>query len=219
MSYNSHTCCRHYVQNKPYWSRPTESPAPPSWNYNVSHHGTIVAIASDSRALVGVDVVRLTDRPHRKTSVENFFRAFAGHFNPREWEYIRGAASAKDEDSQYTRFYRLWSLKEAYIKAVGIGLGFSLLQAEFVQGDSARWELLLDGQRAVDWHFTCTQIDSMHLVSVAYGPFSAMWKPETSSVFLGVDSFPTVVPADSIEEAEELAAWQQWSLQDLLQSS
>ncbi|EGZ13977.1 hypothetical protein PHYSODRAFT_511429 [Phytophthora sojae] len=115
-------------ENKPYWKRPAEGAAPPSWNYNVSHHGTIVAIASDSRALVGVDVVRLTDRPKRKMSVEEFFRAFADYFNPREWGYIQ---QTDDEDDQYTRFYRLWSLKEAYIKAVGIGLGFSLLRAEF----------------------------------------------------------------------------------------
>ncbi|KAG6611691.1 L-aminoadipate-semialdehyde dehydrogenase-phosphopantetheinyl transferase [Phytophthora cinnamomi] len=114
-------------ENKPYWKRSTESPAPPSWNYNVSHHGTVVAIASDSRALVGVDVVRLTDRPKRKTSVEEFFGAFADHFNPGEWKYIR---EIEDEDEQYSRFYRLWSLKEAYIKAVGIGLGFSLLRAD-----------------------------------------------------------------------------------------
>ncbi|EEY55814.1 L-aminoadipate-semialdehyde dehydrogenase-phosphopantetheinyl transferase, putative [Phytophthora infestans T30-4] len=115
-------------ENKPYWNRLPGNPAPSSWNFNVSHHGTIVTIASDARSLVGVDVVRLTDRPHRKTSIEDFFRAFTGHFNPGEWEYIRGA---EDEDRQYIRFYKLWSLKEAYIKAVGIGLGFSLLRAEF----------------------------------------------------------------------------------------
>eukprot|EP00644_Phytophthora_capsici_P013065 jgi/Phyca11/101167/e_gw1.5.951.1 len=117
-------------ENKPFWKRPAECSARSSWNYNVSHHGTVVAIVSDSRALVGVDVVRLTDRPRRQIPVEEFFRAFAGHFNPREWEYIR---STEDENSQYARFYRLWSLKEAYIKAVGIGLGFSLLRAEFAR--------------------------------------------------------------------------------------
>ncbi|CAI5706357.1 hypothetical protein KXD40_006363 [Peronospora effusa] len=86
----------------------------------------------------------------------------------------------EDEDTQYTRFYRLWSLQEAYIKAVGIGLGFLMLRAEFIRRDSARRELILDGQRFIDWHFKCTQFNSMHLVSVAYGPYSAMWMPETS---------------------------------------
>ncbi|RLN58863.1 hypothetical protein BBJ29_005599, partial [Phytophthora kernoviae] len=175
-------------ENKPYWKRPRASTSPPLWNYNVSHHGTIVAIASDSRALVGVDVVRVTDRPHRKTSIEEFFRAFAGHFNPDEWKYIRDAANNDlvEEDHQYARFYRIWSLKEAFIKAIGIGLGFSLLRAEFVRVKSAgedHWELILDGQPANDWEFTCTEINSTHFVSVARGPFTAMWKPETSSLF------------------------------------
>ncbi|KAK1943908.1 L-aminoadipate-semialdehyde dehydrogenase-phosphopantetheinyl transferase [Phytophthora citrophthora] len=199
-------------ENKPYWRRSAECSAPSLWNYNVSHHGTVVAIASDPRALVGVDVVRLTDRPHRQTSVEEFFRAFAGHFNPREWEYIR---STEDEDSQYARFYRLWSLKEAYIKAVGIGLGFSLLRAEFVCVDPTKedlWELQLDGKPACDWQFLCTQVDPAHLVSVAYGPFSAMWKPETSSIING-DSITEV----GIEKTAVKPLLQEWHLNDLLQ--
>ena len=204
------------MQKKPYWRRPSGSLAPPAWNYNVSHHGTVVAIASDAHTLVGVDVVRFTDRPHRKTSIEDFFRAFADHFNPSEWVFIRGE---EDEAIQYHRFYQLWSLKEAYIKAVGVGLGFSLLRAEFVQATSARWELYLDGQRAIGWHFTCTQLDSTHVVSVAYGPFSAMWKPETSSLFSTADSLSDAVSTDGIEETKEAVQWQQWSRRDLLHSS
>ncbi|POM66212.1 L-aminoadipate-semialdehyde dehydrogenase-phosphopantetheinyl transferase [Phytophthora palmivora] len=196
-------------ENKPYWKR-SESSTPSSWNYNVSHHGTIVAIASDSRSLVGVDVVRLTDRPHRKTSIEDFFRAFAGHFNPNEWKYIRGEGSV-DDDGQYTRFYRLWSLKEAYIKATGIGLGFSLLRAEFVRKAST-WELLLDGQQASDWHFSSNQVDKEHLVSIAYGPFSAVWKPETSSIFQG-ELITNILSTTIIDGTED---WQEWRLQDLL---
>ncbi|KAL3661946.1 hypothetical protein V7S43_013237 [Phytophthora oleae] len=202
-------------ENKPYWRRPAGSSAPSSWNYNVSHHGSVVAIASDSRALVGVDVVRLTDRPHRQTSVEEFFRAFSGHFNRQEWEYIH---STEDEDSQYARFYRLWSLKEAYIKAVGIGLGFSLLRAEFVRVDLTRddlWELQLDGKRATDWQFLCTQADPEHLVSVAYGPFSAMWKPATSALFNGGPF--AGAPTRNIEEIAEKPSPQEWQLHDLLQ--
>ncbi|KAE9012909.1 hypothetical protein PR003_g12048 [Phytophthora rubi] len=203
-------------ENKPYWKRPAESPAPPWWNYNVSHHGTIVAIVSDSRALVGVDVVQITDRPKRKTSVDEFFRAFADHFNPGEWRYIR---ETEDEDGQYSRFYRLWSLKEAYIKAVGIGLGFSLLRAEFICVDTTRedhWELLLDGQRASEWHFNCAQIDAKHVASVAIGPLSAVWKPETSSLFPHAKLITSAQSFQATGESEELTEWQEWRLQDLL---
>ncbi|UIZ25534.1 hypothetical protein KXD40_006452 [Peronospora effusa] len=114
----------------------------------------------------------------------------------------------EDEDSQYTRFYRLWSLQEAYMKAMGIGLGFLMLRAEFIRRDSARWKLILDGQCAIDWHFQCTQFDLMHLVSVAYGPYSAMWMPETSSLFSDGDSYPVLLTT-GIEECEGGAEWQQ----------
>lgn len=201
-------------ENKPYWRRGTESPAPPFWNYNVSHQGTIVAIASDSRALIGVDVVRLSDRPHPTVSMHAFFHSFERHFNPKEWDYIRGTVDK--ENGHYARFYRLWSLKEAYIKAVGIGLGFSLLRAEFVQVVSDQdklWALHLDGERQSDWHFTCTQIDAVHLISVASGPFSAMWKPERTSIFpKGI-----VTREQSAVSVAETTAWQEWTLQDLVQ--
>jgi phosphopantetheinyl transferase len=164
-----------------------------------------------------VDVVRISDRPHRKTSADEFFRAFAGHFNPKEWRYIH---STDDDDTRYTRFYRLWSLKESYIKAVGVGLGFELLRAEFVCLDSARedrWELLLDGQPASAWQFVCSQIDADHLASVACGPLSAMWKPETSSLFPDAAALPSTVSDTSATENEEPAAWHEWRLPDLLQ--
>ncbi|KAG7384699.1 hypothetical protein PHYBOEH_009339 [Phytophthora boehmeriae] len=205
-------------ENKPYWKRPNSTVAPPLWNYNVSHHGTIVAIASDSRSLVGVDVVRVTDRPHRKTSIEEFFRAFAGHFNPNEWRYIRGD-NQDEEGHQYARFYRLWSLKEAFIKAIGIGLGFCLLRAEFVRmGTTERWELILDGQLARDWKFSCTQINSTHIVSVARGPITAMWKPETSSLFANDVAYASEQAVGSKGDTDQtLASWQELGLQDLLQ--
>ncbi|KAG6613003.1 L-aminoadipate-semialdehyde dehydrogenase-phosphopantetheinyl transferase-like [Phytophthora cinnamomi] len=196
-------------ENKPYWKRSTESHAPPSWNYNVSHHGTVLAIASDSCALVGVDVVRLTDRPKRKTSVEEFFGAFADHFNPGEWKYIR---EIEDEDEQYSRFYRLWSLKEAYIKAVGIGLGFSLLRAEFARVDSTgedHWELFLDGRRAGEWRSTRAQIDAVRLASVAYGPFSAAWKPEATSLFSNTRSLTDAQSADVAGKSEDKVEWRE----------
>ena len=36
--------------------------------------------------------------------------------------------SHPSEQWQYNRFYVLWSLKEAFVKAVGLGLGFNLLE-------------------------------------------------------------------------------------------
>ena len=39
--------------------------------------------------------------------------------------------SGDGDAGKLAQFYRHWSMKEAYIKAVGIGLGFELRRAEF----------------------------------------------------------------------------------------
>lgn len=180
-------------EGKPFWNRKQpvangDDVPPETWNYNVSHHGTVVAIASHPHRLVGIDVVQISERPgnNRTTGIEDFFRAFENHFNISEWTFIRSGSSAASPspDDQYKRFYQLWSLKEAYIKAVGIGLGFALLRAEFAFNDAHKeWQLTLDGRLASDWRFESMQLDATHLVSVAYGPLDAMWSPATSSIF------------------------------------
>lgn len=171
------------MQNKPFWGHhdALARRRPPLWNYNVSHHGTIVAMACDPHALVGVDVVQLTDRPRGNRTAQSFFRAFQDHFTSREWAFVY--ANEDDEDAQYRMFYTLWSLKESLIKALGIGLGFSLQRAEFVlQEHDGRWKLRLDGQLRQDWRFESTQIDAVHVATVALGPPEAMHSPETSCI-------------------------------------
>ena len=78
----------------------------------------------------------------------------------------------------------------------------------------------MDGQRAaIDWHFKCTLLDSMHLVSVAHGLYYLeMWIPETSSLCSSVDSCPVLLTT-GMDRIEGGAAWQQWRLHDLLPSS
>ncbi|KAF1327789.1 L-aminoadipate-semialdehyde dehydrogenase-phosphopantetheinyl, partial [Globisporangium splendens] len=215
-------------ESKPYWRRGSSAngdvdgmcaDALASWNYNVSHHGTVVAIVAHPHALVGVDVVQVSERPNAKTtSIDDFFRAFESYFNTSEWNYIR---CSSDVNEQYERFYRLWSLKEAYIKAVGIGLGFSLLRAEFFFNErDARWQLRLDGEIARAWRFDSTFVDATHIVSVAYGPRDAMWKPETSSIFpssLNVAVAGTQ-PSHNDEDASA-AAWVKRDLTDLVANS
>lgn len=205
---------RRTPESKPFWYRGDTQRALATWNFNVSHHGSVVAIVSHPRALVGVDVVRTTDRP--RGSADEFFRAFADHFTPLEWNYIRGQAGGC-EDDQYCRFYRLWSLKEAYIKAIGIGLGFTLLRAEFSQSGD-QWRMRLDGQLADEWTFECTQLGADHLVSVAYGPPNAVWSPETSSIFsVPIDALERWDPRQGDEEQQQAApTWRTWQLSELL---
>lgn len=219
-------------EGKPFWRRHNQqstagggSDGPPeTWNFNVSHHGTVVAIASHPHRLVGVDVVQISERPGSSstTSIDGFFRAFESHFNASEWTYIRSdssssSSSSSSADDQYKRFYQLWSLKEAYIKAVGIGLGFDLLRAEFAFDDAQQqWQLTLDGRLASDWCFESMQLDAAHLVSVGLGPLDAMWSPATSSIFLSPSaafSSTSAFDDEGVETAD--STWEQKELADL----
>lgn len=78
-------------------------------------------------------------------------------------------------------FYVIWSLKEAFIKAIGLGLGYNLSDINFTihYNDAYRNGLnLLSGtaQAAIkgvqrpDWRFDIFSLDDDHVVSVALGP-------------------------------------------------
>ena len=120
---------------KPYWQPPTTSAsssaearadfdpdAAGALKFNISHHGDFVLLASAERLLIGCDVMTL-EVPGRDKDVGRFFDDMASCFTPNEWALIR----ARSTDGERLRqFFTLWALKESFIKAVGIGLGFDL---------------------------------------------------------------------------------------------
>ena len=83
---------------------------------------------------VGIDVMRLQDKVSRK-NVQDFFRLMTRKFTSEEWNYIRGHGgqqqqlrqlSPLSDQEQLARFYRLWCLKESFVKAEGSGLQWDL---------------------------------------------------------------------------------------------
>ena len=60
----------------------------------------------------------------------------------------------------------------AYIKAVGIGLGFELQRAQFsMDNEFRRATILIDGKSQTEWKFGLDYIgDGTHSVAVAIGP-------------------------------------------------
>ncbi|CAM9586646.1 unnamed protein product, partial [Sphacelaria rigidula] len=131
---------RRTTENKPYFAGVgralldgTASQRMRNWNFNVSHHGKFVAIASEPVCLCGVDIVDTAGR-RRNTNdtAEEYLRYFTDHFTAKEWEAIR---RAEDDDNLLRRFFLNWGLKESYVKAVGQGLGFNLRRISFIAGD------------------------------------------------------------------------------------
>lgn len=73
----------------------------PNFNFNVSHHGDYVAIASEPLCLVGVDIVSIVI-PQDVTVIE-FLQSFSSYFSSFEWHNIFTAGTT---DDMLIEFYR-----------------------------------------------------------------------------------------------------------------
>ena len=101
-----------------------------NFNFNVSHEGHLVVLASDLALLIGIDVsapFELRGGPSLG-DFDEVRRCFANTMTEREWEAIEAAG---DEAERVRAFRNQWSLKEAFVKARGDGLGFALRRVEF----------------------------------------------------------------------------------------
>ncbi|XP_069496823.1 L-aminoadipate-semialdehyde dehydrogenase-phosphopantetheinyl transferase isoform X1 [Ambystoma mexicanum] len=144
----------------------------PAFNFNVSHQGNYAVLAAESGLQVGIDVMK-TDFPG-SGSIEEFFRIMNRQFTDTEWKSIK---SMESEWTQLDTFYRHWALKESFIKAIGIGVGFNLQRIEFhasplhmeVGKLYKETKMLLDGVEEEGWLFEETRLDDLHHVAVAIG--------------------------------------------------
>jgi 4'-phosphopantetheinyl transferase len=144
----------HFLQNE--WGRP-DLPPPAPLRFNVSHTpGLVVCLVSRSHE-VGVDTELLSRAPRLLALAPKVFAA-------RE----RAELSALPPGAQEARAVRLWTLKESYIKARGMGLLLPLQAFAFrFEADRVRLEvepkLQDDGER---WQFQSLTLGA-HLVSTA----------------------------------------------------
>ncbi|XP_044874736.1 L-aminoadipate-semialdehyde dehydrogenase-phosphopantetheinyl transferase isoform X1 [Mauremys mutica] len=153
-----------------------------NFNFNVSHQGDYAVLAAEPELQVGIDIMK-TNLPG-SGSIPDFFRIMKRQFTEAEWSVIK---SMNNEWIQLDMFYRHWALKESFIKAIGIGIGFNLQRIEFnvsplqleVGKVYKETKMLLDGDKEEGWTFEETRLDDLHHVAVALG------KPE---VFVQKDS-------------------------------
>ena len=97
-------------------------------HFNLSHAGDYVVIAVTVGMRVGVDLERM--EVDRKGDLDRCARQFC----EREQDYIFGGKSSPLGRAE--RFYRIWTRKEAVLKAVGIGLGGGLDSFQISVNDS-----------------------------------------------------------------------------------
>ena len=133
--------------------------APRGLSFNLSHKlGCVTCLLGAERDL-GVDV---EDSAAGRT---NFLELAGRFFSPSEAAALRALPELRRGQS----FYELWTLKESYIKARGIGLSLGLSRFSFsVEGDRAtvRFAEGFDDS-AEAWDFRLFRPDERHVIATS----------------------------------------------------
>ncbi|QEG01706.1 4'-phosphopantetheinyl transferase psf-1 [Stieleria maiorica] len=149
---------------KPQVERPAEAMVP----FNIAHTDGLVlcGVADPPVDLVGVDVESI----HRRTSNELAQRYFAAP----EVQFLE----SQPIDRQQYFFLRIWTLKEAFIKAIGTGLYTPLSDFAFEQIDSDQPTIrfLSPGlDQGKKWSFVCSSPREGFVASAAIAADTAIW--------------------------------------------
>jgi len=94
--------------------------APKDFQFSLSHDGewAMLVAGRGEEIAIGCDIVQTT----RETRIERLPRTFTDE----EWEQVRGAGSPVDDNLQRLRLLKRWAVKEAVVKALGIGIKFGM---------------------------------------------------------------------------------------------
>ncbi len=126
--------------------------------FNLSHSGEVAVLGVSRSGEIGVDV----EVPDPKFPALDVAREY---FRPAE---VAALDAAHDEAERQARFFRLWTAKEAIMKATGLGMALEPGQIE-VRLTADGWPVVyaaVDGFRATDWRLWCAEADGC-VVSVA----------------------------------------------------
>jgi 4'-phosphopantetheinyl transferase len=94
-------------------------------HFNLSHSGDWALLAVAKAELIGVDVEAVSTARDLIGIAENYY-------HPHEFAQLQMLAGAAQNDL----FYRLWTLKEAFLKATGTGISAGLEKIAFDLADN-----------------------------------------------------------------------------------
>jgi 4'-phosphopantetheinyl transferase len=134
-----------------------EGIAPPL-RFNLSNTSTLVACAVARSVDLGIDI----ERVDRDSDIDELAKA---HFSPEEIFYLDASRS----EDRPRRFFELWTLKEAYLKATGVGLSLELDQVAFSRSEQTidvRFGSSID-DLANNWQFVTHEPWASHMTAIA----------------------------------------------------
>lgn len=126
--------------------------------FNISHSGNW-AVFAGYISPVGIDIEKVETPP---------YEIMPKNFTVNEIEHIEKSLS----DEKAEKFYTLWTLKESYIKMLGLGLSIPLdsFSINILNKDNIG---ILDKNRPTDRiSFTLSKLDQHHIMAVCLSNFS-----------------------------------------------
>jgi 4'-phosphopantetheinyl transferase len=126
--------------------------------FNMAHSEDIVAVAVTSQNKVGIDVEFIRDIEDAQTIVSQ-------NFSPSEQVYLTDLP----QNEFRNRFFTCWTLKEAFIKAIGKGLSYPLEKFSVIdfQGKTlTSGPVILQGARGEKWYQKCFSLHQDYSAAV-----------------------------------------------------
>ena len=131
-------------------------------SFNLAHTDGLVACAISQDREIGIDVEAIDRRIEAWNIADKFF-------SPHEVAALKGC----DESERNVRFVETWTLKEAYLKALGVGLSAPLDDFTFVFDGAAGLRLERDdASLPLPWRFDLFAPSERHRLAVAIGKTS-----------------------------------------------
>lgn len=146
-----------------------KQPAPLPLSFNLSHSGHWLTIAIIAGAEIGVDL-----QEHRETA--STLKMAQRYFHPEEVQQLQACACEERREL----FYRLWTLKEAFLKARGTGIVTGLEKVHFRFGPGGAIEATIAielNEHSRDWSFSYTHLDKNYSLALAVQSQSSQARP------------------------------------------
>ncbi len=147
--------CQRNTYGKPYLC---QQGITPRWYYNLSHTDDLIVMAIGQGGELGVDV----ESTHRKVSYQSIIRSF---FAKSEIHAVEQQATEAEKNQC---FYQYWTLKEAYIKAIGKGIATTLQGVAFDLSDLSH--IQHSDKNTTDnrtWQHYLFDTDNAHIIALS----------------------------------------------------
>ncbi|KAL6659127.1 hypothetical protein ACP70R_003167 [Stipagrostis hirtigluma subsp. patula] len=164
-------------------------------HFNISHTSSLIACGITMDTPIGIDI----EEKKRKTA-KSILSLARRYFTPSEVDYL---ASISNADAQEKEFIKLWTLKEAYVKALGRGFSgapfnkFSIVLAASKGIRISVTPKALKEDSSCDclsenWQFALAELNSSHYMAVCIEDGPRPSDSENGQLPLGLKVWKTI---------------------------